>query len=53
MDMVLVTQYFVTMKEIGSLSESNSVFITPRPGTINKIASQIRDGLLQANTNQN
>ena len=53
MDMVLVTQYFVTMKEIGALSEFNSVFITHGPGTMKDIASQIRDGLLQANTNQN
>ena len=53
MDMVLVTQYFVTMKEIGALSESISVFITHGPGTVKVIASQIRDGLLQANTTQN
>ena len=46
MDMVLVTQYFVTMKEIGALSEFNSVFITHGPGTMKDIASQIRDGLL-------
>ena len=51
--MVLVTQYFITMKEIGALSESNSVFITHGPGTVKDIASQIRDGLLQANTTQN
>ncbi|KAL0009181.1 hypothetical protein SO802_010683 [Lithocarpus litseifolius] len=43
MDMVLVTQYFITMKEIGALSESNSVFITHGPGTVKDIASQIRD----------
>ena len=53
MDMLLVTQYLVTMKEIGALSESNSVFITHGPGAVKDIASQIRDGLLQANTTQN
>ena len=34
MDMVLVTQYFDTMKEIGALSESNSFFITHEPGAV-------------------
>ena len=53
LDMVLVTQYFATMKEIGALSESNPVFITHGPGTVKDIASQIRDGLLQVNTTQN
>ena len=51
--MVLVTQYFATMKEIGALSESNPVFITRGPGIVKDIASQIRDGLLQVNTTQN
>ena len=53
MYMVLVSQYFVTMKEIGTLSEYNSVFVTQKPGAVNDIASQIRDGLVQANTTQN
>ncbi|GMY20429.1 hypersensitive-induced response protein 1-like [Fagus crenata] len=46
MDMVLVTQYFDTMKEIGASSESNSVFIPHGPGAVRDIATQIRDGLL-------
>ena len=53
MDMVQVTQYFVTMKEIGTLSEYNSVFVTHKPGAVKDIASQIRVGLVQANTTQN
>ncbi|KAE8657442.1 Hypersensitive-induced response protein 1 [Hibiscus syriacus] len=48
MDMVLVTQYFDTMKEIGASSKSNSVFIPHGPGAVRDVASQIRDGLLQA-----
>ncbi|KAH7845397.1 hypothetical protein Vadar_001501 [Vaccinium darrowii] len=47
MDMVLVTQYFDTMKEIGASSKSNSVFIPHGPGAVRDVASQIRDGLLQ------
>ncbi|ESW23189.1 hypothetical protein PHAVU_004G026100 [Phaseolus vulgaris] len=48
MDMVLVTQYFDTMKEIGASSKSSSVFIPHGPGAVRDIAVQIRDGLLQA-----
>ncbi|WOK95780.1 hypothetical protein Cni_G04487 [Canna indica] len=48
MDMVLVTQYFDTMSEIGASSRSSSVFIPHGPGAVKDIASQIRDGHLQA-----
>ena len=48
MDMVLVTQYFDTMKEIGLSSKTNSVFIPHGPGAVRDIASQIRDGCIQA-----
>ncbi|KAK4778489.1 hypothetical protein SAY86_006017 [Trapa natans] len=48
LDMVLVTQYFDTLKEIGSTSKSPAVFIPHGPGAISDIATQIREGLLQA-----
>ncbi|TVU06232.1 hypothetical protein EJB05_49433 [Eragrostis curvula] len=48
MDMVLVTQYFDTMKDIGASSKSSSVFIPHGPGAVRDIAAQIRDGQLQA-----
>lgn len=48
MDMILVTQYFDTMREIGASSKSNSVFIPHGPGAVADIASQVRDGMLQA-----
>ncbi|KAL3629830.1 Protein hir2 [Castilleja foliolosa] len=47
MDMVLVTQYFDTMKEIGASSKSSAVFIPHGPGAVKDVASQIREGLLQ------
>lgn len=50
LDMVLVTQYFDTMKEIGASSKSSSVFIPHGPGAVKDIATQIREGLLQANS---
>lgn len=49
MDMILVTQYFDTMREIGSSSKSTSVFIPHGPGAVKDVAAQIRDGLLQGN----
>ncbi|CAL5369957.1 unnamed protein product [Camellia sinensis] len=52
MDMVLVTQYFDTMKEIGSNSKASAVFIPHGPGAVKDIASQIREGLLQADSVQ-
>lgn len=48
MDMVLVTQYFDTMKEIGASAKSSAVFIPHGPGAVRDVASQIRDGLLQS-----
>jgi len=47
MDMVLVTQYFDTMKEIGASSKASTVFIPHGPGAVRDVAAQIRDGLLQ------
>ena len=49
MDMVLMTQYFDTMKDIGASSKSNAVFIPHGPGSVHDVASQIRDGLQQGN----
>ncbi|XP_052116882.1 hypersensitive-induced response protein-like protein 2 [Arachis duranensis] len=53
MDMVLVTQYFDTMKEIGASSKSSAVFIPHGPGAVRDVSEQIRDGLLQANASPN
>ncbi|EXB30113.1 Hypersensitive-induced response protein 1 [Morus notabilis] len=40
-DMVLLTQYFDTMKEIGGSSKSSAVFILHGPGAVHDIATQI------------
>ncbi|BAT99300.1 hypersensitive-induced response protein 2 [Vigna umbellata] len=52
MDMVLMTQYFDTMKDIGASSKSNAVFIPHGPGAVQDVASQIRNGLLQGNASE-
>jgi len=50
MDMVLVTQYFDTMKEIGASSRNSTVFIPHGPGAVRDVTEQIRNGLLQGQT---
>ncbi|GKV08672.1 hypothetical protein SLEP1_g20274 [Rubroshorea leprosula] len=50
LDMVLITQYFDTMKEIGASSKSSAVFVPHGPGAVRDIATQIRDGLLQGSS---
>jgi hypothetical protein len=50
MDLVLLTQYFDTMKEIGAASKSCAVILPHGPGAVAGIASQIRNGFLQASS---
>lgn len=47
MDMVLVTQYFDTMRDIGASAKSSTLFIPHGPGAVRDVADQIRNGLLQ------
>jgi len=44
MDMLLVTQYFDTLKELGEHSASSTVFIPHNPGSVAHVAQQIRLG---------
>ncbi|KAJ4868299.1 Hypersensitive-induced response protein 3 [Raphanus sativus] len=48
LDMVMITQYFDTMRDIGASSKSSAVFIPHGPGAVADVAAQIRNGLLQA-----
>ncbi|KAL1211321.1 Hypersensitive-induced response protein 3 [Cardamine amara subsp. amara] len=48
LDMVMMTQYFDTMRDIGAHSKSSAVFIPHGPGAVADVATQIRNGLLQA-----
>jgi len=52
LDMVLVTQYFDTMKDIGASSKNSTVFIPHGPGAVKDVAEQIRNGLLQGQAGQ-
>jgi len=47
MDLVLITQYFDTLKEIGAHSSSRTVFVPYQEGS-GGIADQVRNGFLEA-----
>merc|ERR1712054_482236 len=47
-ELLLVTQYFETLRDIGAQSKAQTVFIPSGPGGVTDIASQIRNGVLQA-----
>merc|ERR1712083_337219 len=47
-ELLLITQYFETLRDIGAQSRAQTVFIPSGPGGVSDIASQIRNGVLQA-----
>jgi NADPH-dependent curcumin reductase CurA len=52
MDLMLVTQYFDTLKDIGANNRSSTVFIPHQPGAVGDVAAQVRQGFLQASSAQ-
>lgn len=48
MNLVMITQYFDTLKDIGMSSKSNAVFIPHSPGAVAELESQIRNALIGA-----
>lgn len=49
MNLVLLTQYFDTLKEMGEKSNSNTILIPHAPGAVNDLAGQLRDAMITAN----
>merc|ERR1712061_811281 len=47
-ELLLVTQYFETLRDIGAQSKAQTVFIPSGPGGVADVSSQIRNGILQA-----
>lgn len=45
MDLVLVTQYFDTLKDLGKDSKSVTVFVPHSPGSVSEVAQEIRAGI--------
>jgi len=50
LSLMMMTQYFDTLKDIGGHSRNGTVFLPHSPAAIADIATQVRDGVLQAQT---
>ncbi|MCA9383035.1 SPFH domain-containing protein [Candidatus Dojkabacteria bacterium] len=49
MNLILLTQYFDTLKDIGETSNSNTILIPHSPGAMGDLANQLRDSMIVAN----
>ncbi len=49
MNLVLLTQYFDTLKDIGLNSNTNTILIPHSPGNLNDLSTQIRNAVIQGN----
>lgn len=49
MNLVLMTQYFDTLKEIGASSRSNTILIPHSPGSLASLSEQMRNAMIEAN----
>ncbi len=48
MQLVMVTQYFDTLKSIGESDRTNTLFLSHSPGTVGQIGDQILQSMLAA-----
>jgi regulator of protease activity HflC (stomatin/prohibitin superfamily) len=48
MNLVLMTQYFDTLKEIGASSKTNTILIPHSPGSLSNLSEQIRNAMIEA-----
>ncbi|KAH0715744.1 hypersensitive-induced response protein 4 [Solanum tuberosum] len=48
MDLIMITQYFDTIKELGNSSKNTTVFLPHGPGHVRDIGQQIRNGMMEA-----
>jgi len=48
MSLVLMTQYFDTLKELGANSRTNTILIPHSPGTLSDLSEQIRNAMITA-----
>jgi len=47
MDLVLITQYFDTLKDIGATSKSSSIFVPTGPSEVASLKAQFRQGVME------
>lgn len=48
MQLVLVTQYFDTLKAIGETNKTNTLFLSHSPGTVKEVSAQILESMIGA-----
>jgi hypothetical protein len=48
MQLVMVTQYFDTLKSIGESDKTNTLFLSHSPGAVKEVSEQILDSMLTA-----
>jgi regulator of protease activity HflC (stomatin/prohibitin superfamily) len=48
MNVVLMTQYFDMLKELGVASRTSTIFVPHSPGSLASLADQLRDAMMQA-----
>lgn len=53
MNLVLLTQYFDTLKEIGANNKSTTILLPHSPGGLHDIAAQIQQGIMSGNLTSN
>ena len=53
MNLVLITQYFDTLKEIGTSSNKGAIFVPHSPGAVAGLADEIRSAMMQASQVEN
>ena len=49
MNLVLMTQYFDTLKEVGNASKTNTILVPHSPGGMQDLSDQIRNAMITAN----
>lgn len=49
MNLVLITQYFETLKEIGTQNKNSAILLPYSPGGLTDVFEQIRNGIMTAN----
>ena len=52
MQLVMVTQYFDTLKSIGETDRTNTLFLAHSPGAVKEIGDQILESIVAGNQSQ-
>ena len=48
MQLVMITQYFDTIKSIGEMDKTNTLFLSHSPGAVREVSDQIMQSMLVA-----